>query len=130
MTVIFKKEKFEDVVERSKIRSASRGSTRNLIISRCLNCKMPFETIMRYRRKTCMLCRYENMNNREAFLASLKGKRKWDEKGFYEHYLAKAVLLENRKRRILKASGCRVLNLAKSYRLSPFESYLDPIPNN
>lgn len=130
MVVIFKKEAVEDALERSKIRNACRGSRKNLIVSRCLKCKLLFETFIQYQRRTCMLCRYEGFHNKKKFLSSLTGKRVWDENSLYTHYLKKAVLLENNRRRILKASGCRVINWANSDRLIPFEDYLDLLPNN
>lgn len=128
MTVIFKKERVEDALRAAEVRALSRGSRRNLIGTRCILCKMPFETIRTYQKRTCMLCRYESAYNKQGFLASLKGVKEWDEVKLYNHYLAKAILLENNKRRTMQATGCKVTNWATCERLVQFESYLDPLP--
>lgn len=126
MTVIFKRQSLDEVLRGATVTAATRGTQRNLIARRCILCRLPFETLAHYPKQTCSLRRYENAEDGAAYLKNNREPLN-NVEAFYKHFLAKGISLENKKRRAMRASGCKVTNWATCERLKDFESYLDPI---
>ena len=128
MVVIFKIASIHDALEAAKIRAASRGSKRNVIGVRCISCHLPFETYIKYKKQLCILCRYERCEEKgeaEDYLSALHNVDSKED--LYRKAIAKAILLENNKTRVMKASGCKVSNRAVCERLDDLKGYLDSI---
>ena len=82
---------------------------------------MIFETLKRYRKQTCVLCRYEH--------AAPQSKKKFleerTEEELYTYQIARSIFLFNRKMRMLKAANCKISNVNISKRLSDYEDLLE-----
>lgn len=123
MTVIYKRQKIEDLLRSTMMQLQQRGTRRNLIGECCCKCKLGFETDKLYRRRVCQLCRYEDSNDKVNFLSKYRGID--SEEHLYAHYLARGLYLLNRKLRIAKAQDCKIVNPAISERLECFRDYIE-----
>lgn len=125
--IIFKRQKIEDAIYASMVRYQQRGTRRNLIGECCPKCKLLFETYRNYRKRTCQLCRYEAFIDRggkeQDFFKRYHGIKSAEE--LYPHCLGRAVVLYNRKTRIMRASGCVIVNRALSERLEEYDDLLE-----
>lgn len=113
MTVIYKREKLgQKIQEMLKSRYAS-GTRRNLSIRRCLNkeCMMMFETLKRYPKQICTLCRIEQSKSyKKVALEKWREKGKGDLRALYQYHTKKHKKLLFYKDNLNKALKCTVTN--------------------
>lgn len=121
MVVIYKWETIQSALEQSLLRRAQYGSKRNVQQKQCSKCFISFETLKRYPRQICMLCRYEDSSHdyKEKCLSNYD-----DEKEFYAYHLQRGIDLQRKKERFMKAKGV-TLKRVLSPRLESFSHLLD-----
>lgn len=126
MTVIYKRETIQQALDASEIRRGKYGSQRGLIGRQCNMCFMSFESLKRYPRQICALCRYE-LAKESGIVYSQYIKEGLDklptEDAFYAYHIGRGLSLQRNKERTMSAKGVKLTRVL-SKRLSPFEDMI------
>lgn len=111
MAVIYKRQDrkvlFENMVDHAGI-----ATKRNLVVGRCIKCKMLFQTFRTYTKQWCALCRYEqNDAYKQACIETARVKGlSFDERDFYESKLRAHIELQSKKDHLNEALKVKVTN--------------------
>lgn len=120
MTVIYKRQTIEQALRESQTRRAQWSSQRNLTSRQCSRCFLSFETLRKYPKQICILCRWELKVSGDPDLV-LKGM---SEEDFYAKHIAKGIDLQRKKERAMKAGGV-TFHRVLSDRIKDFTDLLD-----